>query len=283
MLSKEEIKDLKIFACEIRKATFTAIHSCQRGHIGGAMSMVEVLAVLYGKEMNIDPENPRKADRDRFVLSKGHCGPSLYATLALKGYFPMEALTTMNQGGTILPSHVDRLKTPGVDYSAGSLGTGISLAVGSALAAKVKKADYRTYCIVGDGECDEGQVWEAASFSAAQKLDQLVVFIDYNKQQLDGWVKDVNDLGDIGAKFEQFGWYVQQVDGHDVEAVYEAIENSKQTKGQPSLIVLDTVKGKGCSIAEKAGLCHHMDLNDADYENEMRQQDELIAKIREEA
>lgn len=283
MLSKEEIKELKLFACEIRKATFTAIHSCGAGHIGGAMSMVEALAVLYVKEMNIDPKEPRKADRDRFVLSKGHCGPSLYATLALKGYFPMEALTTMNKGGTILPSHVDRLKTPGVDYSAGSLGTGISLAVGSALAAKVKGAAYRTYCIVGDGECDEGQVWEAALFSASKKLDQLTVFVDYNKQQLDGWTKDIGDLGDIGAKFEQFGWYVQQVDGHDMEAVYEAVENSKRKKGQPSLIVLDTVKGKGCTMAEKAGLCHHMPLGDADYENEMRQQDELIEKIRGEA
>lgn len=283
MLTKEEVRDLNIFAAQIRKKTFTAIHSIGAGHVGGAMSMVEALAVLYGKEMKVDPENPRWPERDRFVLSKGHCGPSLYATLALKGFFPEEALTTMNRGGTILPSHVDRLKTPGIDYSAGSLGTGISVAVGSALGAKVRKASYRTYCIVGDGECDEGQVWEAAMFAAAKKLDNLTVFIDSNRQQLDGWTKDICDMSNVDERFKSFGWHVQRVDGHDVSAVWEAIQKAKETAGQPQVIVLDTVKGKGCRAAEEAGLCHHIPLDDAAYENEMRLQDERIAQLKEEA
>lgn len=269
MLNEQEKKELEIFACRIRQKTLDAIHSCGMGHIGGAMSMVEALAVLYGKVMKVDAKNPRMEDRDRFVLSKGHCGPSLYATLSLKGFFPEEALLTMNKGGTILPSHVDRLKTPGIDYSTGSLGTGISVAVGSALGARMTGGDYRTYCIVGDGECDEGQVWEAAMFAAQQKIDNLTVLIDCNKQQLDGWTKDICDLENLGKKFEQFGWYAQEVDGHDVEKVYDAIEASKNCKGKPSVIVLDTIKGKGCSYAEAAGLCHHLPCSDEQYEHEM--------------
>lgn len=279
MLSEQEKKELKIFACQIRKGTLTAIHSCGAGHIGGAMSMVEALAVLYGKEMKVDPENPRMADRDRFVLSKGHCGPSLYATLSLKGFFPAEALTTMNRGGTILPSHVDRLKTPGVDFSTGSLGTGISVAVGSAIGARLTGGHYRTYCIVGDGECDEGQVWEAALLSGQQKLHSLTVLVDYNRQQLDGWTKDICDLGDIGAKFEQFGWYVQRVDGHDVEAIADAIENAKACKDKPQLIVLNTIKGKGCSFAEKAVVCHHLPCSDEQYEQEIRRLDQEMMEL----
>ena len=282
MLDRKEVTELKKFACEIRKATYTAIHGCGRGHIGGAMSMVEALAVLYGKEMNVDPSEPRREDRDRFVLSKGHCGPSLYATLALKGFFPMEALETMNKGGTILPSHVDRLKTPGIDFSTGSLGTGISLAAGSALAAKVKGKAYKTYCIVGDGECNEGQVWEAVMFAANKKLDNLIVFVDENKQQLDGYTKDVCDMGDLGAKFEQFGWNTLAVDGHDVAAIDEAVKTAKENTGNPTVIILDTIKGKGCTYAEEAGICHHLDMSDEQYENETRIQDELIRKLCEE-
>lgn len=280
MLTNQEIKELQIFACEIRKSTLTAIYSCGMGHIGGAMSMVEALAVLYGKVMKIDPAAPRMEDRDRFVLSKGHCGPSLYAALCLKGYFPEDALKTMNQGGTILPSHVDRLKTPGIDYSTGSLGTGISVAAGSAVGARLLKKSYRTYCIVGDGECEEGQVWEAAMFCSQKKIDNLTVLVDWNKQQLDGWTKDICDLGDIGAKFSQFGWYVQCVDGHDVEAVYNAVENSRSCKDRPSVIILDTIKGKGCGFAERKGLCHHLACSNEDYEEEVKRLDEEIRKLR---
>lgn len=280
MLTQTEIKDLKIFSCEIRKKTLAAIHGCGGGHIGGAMSMVEALAVLYGKVMNIDPKNPRMPERDRFVLSKGHSGPSLYAALSLLGFFPEEALLTMNKPNTILPSHVDRNKTPGVDYSTGSLGQGISLAVGSALGARLNHAFYRTYCILGDGECDEGQVWEAFLFAAQHKVDNLTVLIDCNKQQLDGWTKDVCDLGDMQKKLELFGWYVQTVDGHDVAAIYDAIQNTKQHKSEPSVILLDTVKGKGCAFAEKAGLCHWLPISDEVYKDELSRLDATLAQLK---
>ena len=283
MLTKEEVKKLKIFACNIRKNTFRAINGAGGGHIGGAMSMVEALAVLYGKQMKIDPKNPRWEERDRFALSKGHSGPSLYSTLALLGYFPEEALPTMNHGGTILPSHADRNKTPGIDFSTGSLGTGISVGVGSALGAKYHGAEYRTYCIVGDGECNEGQVWEAVMFAAAQKLDNFTLFVDYNKQQLDGYTKDICDLGDLAKKFEEFGWYAQDIDGHDLEAIDEAIENAKACKGKPQVIVLNTVKGHGCHAEEEKGLCHHMPLPDDVMADEIARQDALIAQIEAEA
>lgn len=279
MLTTQEQKELEIFSCEIRKSTMLAIHSVGMGHIGGAMSMVECLAVLYGKVMNLDSQNPRMPSRDRFVLSKGHCGPSLYATLSLKGYFPPEALTTMNRGGTILPSHADRLKTPGVDYSTGSLGQGISLAVGSALGAKLRGENYRTYCIVGDGECNEGQVWEAALFASQHKLHQLTVFIDNNQQQLDGWTRDVCDLGDIGEKFTQFGFDVYTVDGQDVGAIYKAIETSQGQKEKPVAIVLNTVKGAGCSYAVDMGICHHVTMNEEQYHAEVALQDAKIATL----
>lgn len=280
MLNQQEIKDLELFACQIRKGTMTAIHGAGMGHLGGAMSMIECLAVLYGKVMNIDPSNPKMKGRDRFVLSKGHCGPSLYATLSAKGYFPAEALCTMNKGGTILPSHVDRQKTPGIDYSTGSLGQGISLAVGSALGAKLRGESYYSYCILGDGECNEGQVWEAAMLAGHQKLDQFIGFVDYNKQQLDGWSSDILDMGDIGAKFAQFGFHTQTVDGHDVNAIYTAIETAKAAKGKPSMIILNTIKGQGCTYAVAQGLCHHATMNDEQFEAETKLQDEKIAALK---
>lgn len=281
MLSKEQVRQLKIDCCEIRKKTLLAIHSVGAGHIGGAMSMVEALAVLYGVQMRYDPKDPRMEDRDRLVLSKGHCGPSLYATLALKGFFDPEELKTMNQGGTILPSHVDRQKTPGIDYSTGSLGTGISVAVGSAAGARVMGKDYRTYCIVGDGECDEGQVWEAVMFAAQHKIDKLTVLVDWNKQQLDGYTKDIMDLGNPEAKFREFGWNTMTVNGHDVVAINDAIDAAKACAGKPTAIILDTVKGKGCFFAEKAGLCHHLPISDEVYNDECARLDREIQELRE--
>ncbi len=278
MMTAQEHKELQRFACEIRKEALGAICRCGGGHIGGSMSMVEALAVLYGKQMNIDPQNPRMENRDRFVLSKGHCGPSLYATLALKGYFDKKELLTMNQGGTLLPSHVDRLKTPGIDFTAGSLGTGISVAAGSALAAKMNGADYRTYCIVGDGECNEGQVWEAALFAGQQKLAGLTVLVDYNKQQLDGWTKDICDLGDLGGKFAQFGWKTIEVDGHDMNQIADALEQSVANQDGPTAIILNTVKGKGCSLAEKAGLCHYLPYNEEMHQQEVALLDQLMSQ-----
>lgn len=282
MLAAKEVQELKIFSCEIRKKALMAIASVGAGHVGGAMSMVEALSVLYGKVMNVDPENPKMEDRDRFVLSKGHSGPSLYATLCLKGFISEEALKTMNRGNTILPSHVDRQKTPGVDYSTGSLGQGISLAVGSALGARMMGKAYRTYCIVGDGECDEGQVWEAALFAGHYKLSNLTVMVDNNQQQLDGYTKDVMNLRSIGGKFREFGWNVLEVDGHDVAAIYDAIESAKCCTDMPTVIVLNTIKGKGCMAAEKAGLCHHIALSWDMYEAECAELDRQIEELRKE-
>ena len=196
----EKNKDLRVFAEEIRVETIKELAHLGFGHIGGSMSVVETLAVLYGGQMNYDPKNPTLESRDRLVMSKGHAGPALYATLALKGFFPLERLLTLNQGGTSLPSHCDRLKTPGVDMTTGSLGQGISLAIGLAMGAKMRGKDYTTYLILGDGECDEGQVWEGALSAAHHKLDNLIAFVDWNKQQLDGAIDDVLDIGDIGEK-----------------------------------------------------------------------------------
>lgn len=282
MLTKKECLELNIFSAEIRKETIHAIAAAGSGHIGGAMSMVEALAVLYQKVMHIDPKQPKLSDRDRFILSKGHCGPSLYATLSLRGYFPREALLTLNQGDTILPSHADRNKTPGIDYSTGSLGQGISMAVGSALAAAYLKKNYDTYCMLGDGECDEGQVWEAVLFAAQHKLEHLIAFVDYNQQQLDGAIEDVCALGNLEEKFRQFGWHAQSVDGHSVAEIYDAIEAARAQKGKPSVIVLRTRKGQGCEYALKQGLCHHLPVSRDVEKQEIERLDREIAAMRKE-
>ena len=205
-MTQEQVKKLQEFALEIRIGTVECIKSRGFGHIGGSLSVADLLAVLYGSVMNVDPADPKKADRDKLVCSKGHAGPAVYSTLALKGYFPYEKLYTLNQPGTDLPSHCDRKKTPGVDMTTGSLGQGTSTAVGLALGDRLQGRDCRTFLIVGDGEAEEGQVWEAAMFTAAKKLTNLVWIIDWNKKQLDGYVKDINDPGDFQAKFEAFGF-----------------------------------------------------------------------------
>ena len=256
----EKNKDLRVFAEEIRVETIKELAHLGFGHIGGSMSVVETLAVLYGGQMNYDPKNPTLESRDRLVMSKGHAGPALYATLALKGFFPLERLLTLNQGGTSLPSHCDRLKTPGVDMTTGSLGQGISLAIGLAMGAKMRGKDYTTYLILGDGECDEGQVWEMALFAAQQKLDHLIAFVDLNRQQLDGYTDEILALGDLRRKFEDFGWHAVEVDGHDVSAIHDAIEDAKSRAGVPSMIVLDTVKGKGWSVTEGRTGIHHIPI-----------------------
>nr|HPO04076.1 transketolase [Bacillota bacterium] len=222
------------------------------------MSIADVLAVLYGHVMDIDPKNPLWEKRDRLVLSKGHSGPALYSALALKGYFPMEELKTLNKGGTNLPSHCDRQKTPGIDMTTGSLGQGVSTAMGIAMGIRMRGQKSYTYLIIGDGELQEGQVWEGAQFAAHQKLDRLIAFIDYNKKQLDGKVKDICDPLDIPKKFESFGWNAQIIKGYDVREIYNAIAAAKNETGKPSVIVLDTIKGKGCSFAEKADFNHYM-------------------------
>ena len=246
---------------QIRRMTLECIGSIGSGHIGGSMSIVELLRVLYFDKMNVDPKNPKMEGRDRLIVSKGHAGPAVYATLALKGFFPKEWLYTLNRFGTNLPSHCDMNKTPGVDMTAGSLGQGFSCAVGVAIGSKLKKDGATIYAIVGDGESQEGQIWEAAMLGAQKKLDNLIAFTDKNNMQLDGYTDDINSLGDLKAKWRAFGWYTQEIDGHDCEAISAAIDRAKAKKGKPSMIILDTIKGKGVSFAEAAGsACHSMSL-----------------------
>ena len=231
-------------ARDIRKLAIEAICGLGIGHIGGSMSIVETLVILYHKFMKIDPKNPRMKERDRLVMSKGHAGPALYSILADLGYFPKEWLKTLNRGGTRLPSHCDMNLTPGIDMTTGSLGQGLSAAVGMAIASRMDKLPGRIYAIIGDGECNEGQVWEAAMAAAHFKLSTITCFLDYNKMGLDGWLADVMDIADITAKWVAFEWFVQRVDGHDFDALERAILAAQKETRRPSMIVLDTIKGK---------------------------------------
>jgi transketolase len=241
--------------------------------------VADALAVLYGSVMNIDPSDPKKADRDKLVCSKGHAGPGVYATLALKGYFPYEKLKTLNQPGTDLPSHCDRKKTPGIDMTTGSLGQGTSTAVGLALGDKLQGRDCRTFLIVGDGECDEGQVWEAAMFTAAKKLTNLVWLIDWNKKQLDGYVKDILDPFDLQKKFEAFGFDAVTVDGHNVEKLYEAL--TKKPGDKPIAIILDTIKGKGVTGVEETVKNHSMNVGQDVFDSWLQELHEKQAAMNE--
>lgn len=255
MQKAEKIKELRVFAQEIRVEALKTIASLGFGHVGGSMSVIEALAVLYGDVMKVDPKNPRWEDRDWCVMSKGHAGPAMYATLGLKGFYPIEQAYTLNKPHTNFPSHTDRTKTPGIDMTTGSLGQGMSTAVGAALANKVDGRDNHVFVFVGDGECDEGQVWEAAQFAAHYKLDHLICFVDSNKRQLDGSVDDIMSHGKgIGAKFDAFGWNVIELsDGNDIAAIYDAVQTAYTVSDQPTCIVLNTVKGKGCTFAESSG------------------------------
>lgn len=250
--------DFDRMALKIRMGVIRELTALGNGHIGGSMSMSDLLGVLYGGVMKVDPQNPRWEDRDWLVVSKGHAGPAVYAALAVRGFFPMEELDTLNQPGTILPSHCDRNKTPGVDITTGSLGQGISTAIGAALGNRLMGRGNTVYLVVGDGECDEGQIWEGILFCAHHKVDNLIMFVDYNKKQLDGTIDEICKLGDLRKKLDDFGWHTQEIDGHDTEAIYAAIQTAKAEKGRPSAIVMHTVKGKGCMKAEHAEANHHM-------------------------
>ena len=254
------VKERELFAAKIRLETIKQVGKRGFGHLGGALSVVDALAVLYDGVMNIDPSNPDMEDRDKLVMSKGHAGPALYSTLAMKGFFPMEWLDTLNQPGTKLPSHCDRKLTPGIDMTTGSLGQGASTASGLALAQKLDENGAKTYLFVGDGEINEGQVWEVALFASHQKLDNLVMFVDHNHKQLDGAVEEIMDLGDIAAKFASFGWHTQSIDGSSVEAIGDAITKAHEAVGQPSCIVLNTVKGSGVACVEAIEYNHHIVL-----------------------
>ncbi len=245
-------------AKEIRIETIKCIGCLGVGHVGGSLSICDVLSVLYYDQMNIDPKNPKMENRDRFVLSKGHAGPAVYAVLALKGYFPMEQLCTLNLPNTDLPSHTDRNRTVGIDMTTGSLGQGFSAAVGMAKAIQMDKGNNKVFAIIGDGESQEGQIWEAAMFAGSNKLDTLIAFTDYNKMQIDGTVEDINGLHPLDKKWEAFNFFVQVVDGHDVIAIKEAIEKAKATTGKPSMIILNTIKGKGAEFSEGKLGSHNM-------------------------
>ena len=255
-MNKEDCIALRRFAFDIRIALLEEMKARGFGHIGGSLSVCDLLAVLYGKVMRYDPQNPKWEDRDKLVCSKGHAGPAVYATLALKGFFPMEQLKTLNRPGTNLPSHCDKNTTIGIDCTTGSLGQGTSQAVGMALGDKLKGRPSRTFLIVGDGEIDEGQCWEAAMFTAAKKVTNLTWIVDENKRQLDGYTEDVLPLFDLRAKFEAFGFEAIRVKGNDVEALYDAL--TKVPGDKPIAIIMDNVKGSGVKAIEETPANHSM-------------------------
>ena len=258
-------------ANEIRKGIVTALHSAKAGHPGGSLSATEIFTYLYFEEMNVDPKDPKKADRDRFVLSKGHTAPGLYSTLAQKGFFPKEDLVTLRHTGSYLQGHPDMKHIPGVDMSSGSLGQGISAAVGMAIAGKLDNADYRVYTLLGDGEIQEGQVWEASMLAAHRKLDNLVVIVDNNNLQIDGAITEVNSPYPIDKKFEAFNFHVVNIDGNDFDQIDAAFKEAKTVKGQPTAIIAKTVKGKGVSFMENQVGWHGKAPNDEEYKIAMEE------------
>ena len=252
-------------ANEIRKDIVTAVHSAKAGHPGGSLSAADIFTYLYFEELNIDPKDPKKADRDRFVLSKGHTAPGLYSALAERGYFPKEDLKTLRHTGSYLQGHPDMKHIPGVDMSSGSLGQGISAAVGMAIAGKLDNADYRVYTLLGDGEIQEGQVWEASMLAASHKLDNLVVIVDNNNLQIDGTIEEVNSPYPIDKKFEAFNFHVINIDGNDFDQIDAAFKEAKTVKGQPTAIIAKTLKGKGVSFMENQVGWHGKAPNDEEY------------------
>ena len=258
--------ELEKMANEIRKDIVTAVHSAKSGHPGGSLSSADIFTYLYFEEMNVDPTNPKWEDRDRFVLSKGHVAPGLYSTLAEKGYFPKEDLKTLRHTGSYLQGHPDMKHIPGIDMSSGSLGQGVSVAVGMAAAGKYDKKDYRVYTLTGDGQIQEGQIWEAAMWAGHRKLDNIVVIVDNNNLQIDGSVEDVCSPYPIDKKFEAFNFHVINIDGNDFDQIRAAFKEARETKGMPTAIIAKTVKGKGVSFMENAAGWHGKAPNDEEYE-----------------
>lgn len=254
--------ELRKIANKVREGVIISTHAAKSGHPGGSLSATDIFTYLYNEEMNVDPKNPKDPNRDRFVLSKGHCAPGLYAVLALKGFFPWEDLLTLRHLGSHLQGHPDMKKTPGIDMSTGSLGQGISTAVGMALAARMDGLDYRTYTLLGDGEIEEGQVWEAAMYAGFKKLDNLCVIVDNNGLQIDGNIENVCSPYPIDKKFEAFNFHVINADGHDFDSLRAAFAEAKATKGMPTAIICKTVKGKGISFMENLAGWHGVAPND---------------------
>ncbi len=258
MLNQEQLHELTERARQMRGHIIRMLTAAKSGHPGGSLSSVELLAYLYFHKMNIDPSNPKMPDRDRFVLSKGHAAPVLYAALAERGFFDKSLLGSLRKFKSIIQGHPDMKKTPGVDISSGSLGQGLSVGNGMALAAKLDKKNYRVYVLMGDGELEEGQVWEAAMTSVHYKLDNLTAFVDYNHLQIDGSIEEVKSLYDVPGRFRAFGWHVIEIDGHSFEALDKAVAEAEATKGRPTMVIMNTCKGKGCSFMENQAGWHGM-------------------------
>ena len=272
-------KALMIAANKVRQGIITGVYNAKCGHPGGSLSAAEIFTYLYFEEMNIDPKNPKMEDRDRFVLSKGHVAPGLYSILANRGFFDVEALKTLRHTGSFLQGHPDMKGVPGVDMSSGSLGQGLSAAVGMALAARLQNKDYRVYCLCGDGEIEEGQIWEAAMFAGHRKLDNLVLFVDNNNLQIDGSLDEVCSPNPIDKKFEAFNFYVQVINGNDFDEIAQALKNAREHKGQPAAIVAKTLKGKGVSYMENSCGWHGKAPNAEEYEIAMKELKEEEAAL----
>ena len=278
-MDTEKLNSLKLSAANVRKMALEAIHAAKAGHPGGALSSADILTYLYKAEMNVNNKNPKDPDRDRFVLSKGHASAGLYGILAECGFIPKEDIKTFRNAESYLQGHPDMKGVPGVDMSTGSLGQGISAACGMALAAKVDKKDYRVYTILGDGECEEGQVWEAAMFAAHYNLDNLTAFLDFNGLQIDGDVREVMNPTPFDKKFEAFNWNVIVIDGHSFEEIEKAVNEAKMTKGKPTMIIANTIKGKGVSFMENQAGWHGVAPNDEQYAQAAGELDEYIKSL----
>lgn len=270
--------ELQKLACKVRMGIIEGVHSAKAGHPGGSLSCTDILTYLYFEKMNIDPKEPQKPNRDRFVMSKGHAAPALYSVLANRGFFDVESLTTLRQIGSILQGHPDMKHIPGVDMSSGSLGQGISCACGMALSAKHFGDDYKVYAILGDGELEEGQVWEAAMFAAAKNLSNLTIFVDYNNLQIDGTIEEVNSPYPIDKKFEAFNWHVITIDGHDFDQIEKAVSDAEKIN-KPVCIVANTIKGKDVSFMENSCAWHGTAPNDEQYEIAMNDLKNVLAKL----
>lgn len=278
-MNSAENLHLQALACKSRIGAIIGTYHAKSGHPGGSLSAADLYTYLYFKEMNVDPENPQMKDRDRFVLSKGHCCPSLYATLALKGYFAFDELKKLRHAGAMLQGHPDMKGTPGIDMSSGSLGQGVSAACGMALAAKLDQSDYRVYTLLGDGECEEGQVWEASMFAAHKKLDNICFMVDCNGLQIDGPVAEIGGVEPLDEKFLSFGFHVIKIDGHDFAQIENAFAQAKTIKGKPTVILAKTVKGKGVSFMENQVGWHGTAPNDEQYETAMKELEATLESL----
>lgn len=278
-MTQDYLKKLQLIAAQVREKALTAIQAAGSGHVGGSLSVADILTVLYFDKMHVDPKHPQDPERDRFVLSKGHCTPAMYAVLALKGYFPVEELLAFRHIESTLSGHVEMTKVPGVDMSAGSLGQGLSAAVGMALSAQADQKGYRIYAVVGDGEIQEGQIWEAAMAAAHYKLDRLTVFVDNNNLQIDGTLDEVMSPYPIDEKFRAFGWNVQVVDGHDIKELSRAVDEARKSRGKPNVIIARTIKGKGISFMENQAEWHGKVPDEEQYRQAFTELRHRIAEL----